>query len=657
MPNFFKNIILNIIIILVCLIQISCADSSPEKNNEPNTSLDSDGDGLTDFDEFTIFGTDPFLIDTDNDGFGDHLEVTIKSDPNDPLSVPDYVKNIKIDLDTQLGTLWTNKNGWEISDDINCVLDGCLKSPMILPGDESDISLDVIVFGGYFQFDIVVDNACCNKVELLVNDNVVKTFQNGTHQTSSVILSDGLNHLTWKLDVGDAATMAGAVYIDNIRFVSFANNLRNLSSWQLPSGLIFTANLASQEVVEAKGGQIVGSGVQFDPQRGVNPGVSGGIVFNDFQKSLEIANKGSITFDITAEAITIDESENSAFTQSMGEPRIENAPFFVATPTSGEADEKIQWYRHLNGSLGFWEKSNGTNQAVANLALNSQGKHEYTHLGISWEGTQLDFYIDGLLYRSLTRNTAATTEAFQKFFIGRYGGKSIGDYWIKNFNVYSEPISYPKLENRVAIFGDSFAVAGFVQPFGFPLYDVSWGYQILKYFANESLFATFLPGGQSGHGYSLSNPQTLTDYVDVLLQDDPEVVFCLGSVNDVNDGLFPEDYQRSWEWVIDKLSSHPSVKKIIVTSIAPFSHVSIYDTPEVKNAQLQSNAVIAELPNYNEKVVYFDLFTAMNGFDYDSEFSIGSAIGTTNTTDLHPSPKGHVKLAELLYPVIRANLD
>lgn len=44
---------------------------------------DSDGDGITDFDEVNIYGTDPFSADTDGDGFIDGAEVLGGFDPTD----------------------------------------------------------------------------------------------------------------------------------------------------------------------------------------------------------------------------------------------------------------------------------------------------------------------------------------------------------------------------------------------------------------------------------------------------------------------------------------------------------------------------------------------------------------------------------------------
>lgn len=50
-----------------------------------HTNSDTDGDGVNDFDEVTLFFTDPLKADSDKDGDGltDAFEIlTVKSDPN-----------------------------------------------------------------------------------------------------------------------------------------------------------------------------------------------------------------------------------------------------------------------------------------------------------------------------------------------------------------------------------------------------------------------------------------------------------------------------------------------------------------------------------------------------------------------------------------------
>ena len=52
--------------------------------------LDSDGDGLSNYDEIYTHLTDPSNPDSDNDGFDDGTEINYGSDPNDFNSWPDY---------------------------------------------------------------------------------------------------------------------------------------------------------------------------------------------------------------------------------------------------------------------------------------------------------------------------------------------------------------------------------------------------------------------------------------------------------------------------------------------------------------------------------------------------------------------------------------
>jgi len=53
--------------------------------DDPNSTVDSDGDGLTDYQEVHIYHTDPNQADTDHDGLSDRDEVvTWKTDPLNP---------------------------------------------------------------------------------------------------------------------------------------------------------------------------------------------------------------------------------------------------------------------------------------------------------------------------------------------------------------------------------------------------------------------------------------------------------------------------------------------------------------------------------------------------------------------------------------------
>ncbi len=47
-------------------------------------NLDTDGDGISNYDELNVYGTSPYLADSDSDGFSDIEEISSGNDPNCP---------------------------------------------------------------------------------------------------------------------------------------------------------------------------------------------------------------------------------------------------------------------------------------------------------------------------------------------------------------------------------------------------------------------------------------------------------------------------------------------------------------------------------------------------------------------------------------------
>lgn len=59
-------------------------DEQEAREVEAMRTRDSDGDGLTDYDEVYIFKTSAYLADSDSDGFDDRTEIFSDNDPNCP---------------------------------------------------------------------------------------------------------------------------------------------------------------------------------------------------------------------------------------------------------------------------------------------------------------------------------------------------------------------------------------------------------------------------------------------------------------------------------------------------------------------------------------------------------------------------------------------
>jgi len=66
------------------LADYSTLEQQEYRLKEEQKGIDTDEDGLTDYDELYVYKTSPYIADSDSDGIGDNIEVTSGDDPNCP---------------------------------------------------------------------------------------------------------------------------------------------------------------------------------------------------------------------------------------------------------------------------------------------------------------------------------------------------------------------------------------------------------------------------------------------------------------------------------------------------------------------------------------------------------------------------------------------
>ncbi len=89
-----------------------------EKTIEQLQTMDTDGDGLTDFDELYVYGTSPYLKDSDSDTFDDNEEIDQGFDPNCPKG-----QDCRGTANTETNTNSNTNSQTEIEQNLNNGLD------------------------------------------------------------------------------------------------------------------------------------------------------------------------------------------------------------------------------------------------------------------------------------------------------------------------------------------------------------------------------------------------------------------------------------------------------------------------------------------------------------------------------------------------------
>ena len=322
---------------------------------------------------------------------------------------------------------------------------------------------------------------------------------------------------------------------------------------------------------------------------------------------------------------------------------------FSAHPAAGSGTTWLQLYRHGNGNITLIEKSGGV-QTSKSVYCSSVGKSSTTLLEVDEVSGVLSIRINGALIATLTRGAASTSTQFERIYIGGNSSGYFGSGYIKRFLLTNERTAKSsEIGEKVIFFGDSYVVSGGpgvfalgeVGTYGLPRCDSAFiiGIKQAVYLMTGKVYELF-GHGHNGHGWSESHTSPLSDHVSGMLSNNPTVVWCHGSVNDVQSAL-ASDYESSWHNMIDVILATASVKRLIISTVPNISCVANYDTAAVRLATKRANNIIRGLAAYNSRVWIYDEFEASGGESSLRDSVIGSAPGTSDQTDIHWTPRGH----------------
>jgi hypothetical protein len=187
---------------------------------------DSDDDGLSDQAEIVTHQSDPRDADSDDDGYTDFDEVLYGGDPNDGTGLPqpleDYAQSFEATPDL---AAWTTPDysfaPWAIDSTVANSGAASLKSGSIANSQNSSIRFRGVFTAGQLSFSARVDSQnYSGRLKVLVDGTVVRELGTSNQwYRHSIPIALGAHTIEWRFEKEFYAQSADAAYIDDVLFV------------------------------------------------------------------------------------------------------------------------------------------------------------------------------------------------------------------------------------------------------------------------------------------------------------------------------------------------------------------------------------------------------------------------------------------------------
>ncbi|HMN46394.1 MAG TPA: hypothetical protein PKE27_17580 [Povalibacter sp.] len=219
------------------------------QNRSDPTVVDSDGDGLTDFEEIVTYATnpaqadsdgdrlndreelltynsDPWDPDSDGDGYTDFDEALYGGDPNDPTGLPSPITSFSQGFEgTPDWRAWSTPAGssapWMLDSTVARTGSASIRSGAVGVQQSSSTRFRAVFAAGRLSFHSRFDSSsgCCDRLAVLVDGVEVASIWAATQWTQTTVpITVGPHDIEWRYVREDYYGPGTTVWIDDVAF-------------------------------------------------------------------------------------------------------------------------------------------------------------------------------------------------------------------------------------------------------------------------------------------------------------------------------------------------------------------------------------------------------------------------------------------------------
>lgn len=351
------------------------------------------------------------------------------------------------------------------------------------------------------------------------------------------------------------------------------------------------------------------------------------------------------------------------------------------------------------GNLQLLSKANDANTKTLGLTLNSHFSPLYDdatgfiEIGFSCQNGRVTWLLDGWPVGEDTVS-ASFAGAFTRGCIGSQFSVNYMPGWVRRVRIYNKAVRYNYATfPKVGFYGDSFVQRGTertnaatdtvadILAVQNEISDVNltnsgtnrhwsstsapnvWGHILQRWAAASGNPFRIYNAARSGYGWtSVTGVPIPLAYRTALGNWSAEVIVALGSVNDVTANYSAALITDTRAMLDSLITLNPRCRRILFVQTFP-NRAGVNGWSTAHYAQFKDQIERQQgLDGYSNGIVKFvPTFNALGGDNFDPRFNSGTYPGNTSWSgylnDIHPGGWGMLRMAEIIWPYLRAELQ